>query len=743
VIPNFVKFIALLLVAITIAAVFSKFTDSSELGDSYSFPSPRNDKLQNRRLIRVPGATRIGNQVTVPLEVGPALDLKNVVKMGLLLATHNTEPLVQSAFFEFVGTPCKLVLPNPQLLRDNSILFLEPKNCDHITKNPTQARFILQSDEIENITFWLFARRQAASVDVFTYRTKYWSRAIRGTIIRTPYPLLSKWGIYRSIWDKSPVDFVISAACALLLIGAGLVLFKIKESLGFALFIFGLSLSYVVITPPFQAPDEPDHAEAVRQITEKEGDNLALERLADRGHFARIKFNVPEKMTSFDAAVPDSVGWGSDYKDGVNRYELSDRSPVYYLFYSLIKNIVPNSSAADFLLYLRVFNAFLVGLVVWGVSRFLFRMGVETTAQTIVFVALSSVPSIFQYTSQISINSIHYALFFAVPMVFLALFRGWANVRFFFALGAALLLISLCSRNGFLIYGFWIPFSFLLSWNINQKGFKEMLRLGLGLSVLASVTLLIRPHFLESATIKISKFSGSLPLQISPSLLIVATTLLLCLGLYLGQKIGEKILSASSNWRDKFIQTISAVTMVVLIVGPFFASTNQLQNIEKSVKNMPMVRYALTGAKKFMENLYLGQDFFVSTSFWYGFGWLDVPISERLISLCKAMPFAMLMLALFWMLKHRQTTKLWIFLGTFAALVAYVVLLGGATYAVKYNLHGRYLVGAFAIYIGFAIAAFVEMSPKKVLQYVRFPAFIALLAIHYTVLTALLDRYVQ
>src|SRR5262249_58903250 len=70
-----------------------------------------------------------------------------------------------------------------------------------------------------------------------------------------------------------------------------------------------ISLLYVVLVPPFQAPDEPTHLLGYAYVTENRDLPAAATAWARRMHFMRLYSRVDERFLPSDTRAPELIDW--------------------------------------------------------------------------------------------------------------------------------------------------------------------------------------------------------------------------------------------------------------------------------------------------------------------------------------------------------------------------------------------------------------------------------------------------
>ena len=121
-----------------------------------------------------------------------------------------------------------------------------------------------------------------------------------------------------------------------------------------------LSLSYAVVTPPFQAADEPSHFFGFAAFARRPELIAEASAWAQLTHFERIQFNPSEKFRPSDIGRP-----GTPWNDGFAP-ETKVRGGGIRVLWSPFAPLVRTWPAPWVLLGMRAFNALLFGIGVGG-----------------------------------------------------------------------------------------------------------------------------------------------------------------------------------------------------------------------------------------------------------------------------------------------------------------------------------------------------------------------------------------
>jgi len=126
-------------------------------------------------------------------------------------------------------------------------------------------------------------------------------------------------------------------------------------AVGATLLFLSIGSVFCLIFPPFHAPDEPNHFLTYARLVGQPGLAGDAQRLADAGHFERIKFRADEKFATSDADHQDMNNWAPHV--GVTD---PNRSPVAKIVWKLAGNYLSANHAGLALLGLRLINVLFV-----------------------------------------------------------------------------------------------------------------------------------------------------------------------------------------------------------------------------------------------------------------------------------------------------------------------------------------------------------------------------------------------
>lgn len=582
-------------------------------------------------------------------------------------------------------------------------------------------------------------------------------------------PPLSRATLLASTWGISGSRAIYFAVCIAMALGTigTLILATCSKSFpfisGICLLYAGIALVYVIIIPPFQAPDEPDHFLTYAYAKTKSDPNYLSESglaLANIGHFERLKFRTEEKFVAGDVGHPLSGGWASH----VLRNDIN-RSPIAKVIWSAIGELLERESATRALLVLRLGNvAFLsfcvavsLGIVVWGG---------RSDALTVFLVApLLLAPSLVFYSTVVS----NYSFLiggYVFQMIALGVMwsAGTSAVRLprcdaavGILIGFGLIIAIGSSDNGVLCIAFWgllIPVYWFvrgrraLAYGAGMDRCKMFLVFLVATMVLGWITLWaltgsahILPEFLTWHLNRV--LNGSLLAGWDSQALVAAAFIIPLIVTSLGAFWAGFYLREFHC--PNIIRTISGLLVIIVMVLIAFAPAFQ---IPEARDTEGVAYYVWRVVYSFMQGLGPRMaDWLVVRSFWGEFGWLDSPLPDILVGTLRIMTGIGLLLLLLALLFNKEDRQDGLFYGVLGALLAFTAAIAISYFYVGFGVNGRYLIGLYLLTMtaaaeGYRRAA-AKWLPGRIFQRrLEYPVFaVVALTFHSTAWLAVLNRY--
>ncbi len=281
--------------------------------------------------------------------------LVNATKLDLVLATYRGSPTFDSAVVE-LDNGCRFVAAAPGTIVDNATMaFTRQTPCPPAVDSRLQGRIRILASKDARVAVLAVSIdprdghgliRIAAPTQggAGAYATgNFWPAPVAGTATasrllaqmwRLPHHLFAAWLV----------------ACALIFFLALLARHVAAAAGGAAL---ALAATYALVTPPFQAPDEPTHFLTFTQANARGDLRNDARKLADETHFNRIIFRTHEIFTKADAVQPWKANWSlGDWPAP------GSRSRLVTWVWQAVGSAMPGTADAPFaLLALRLFHS--------------------------------------------------------------------------------------------------------------------------------------------------------------------------------------------------------------------------------------------------------------------------------------------------------------------------------------------------------------------------------------------------
>ncbi len=519
------------------------------------------------------------------------------------------------------------------------------------------------------------------------------------------------------MWGFSPYPYWIGGVLAVagLLFSAGaLLVFRSVAcrrvatiaGLGAGCVALSLGILYAVLVPPFQAPDEPDHFLAFADMAARPELSLRAAELARIGHLERIKFYLDERFRPVDVGRPYPEAWNAD----IFPMPISGRSRTTQALWWCVSKVTRGFDAAATLLSLRLASAGVFALAVGAGVGILAAHGAGAGAFVVSlgFLLVPTLPFFGVHVSEFAALTSTYIVF---ACVLAALFLdGPSTHRLGLPLGIvtalmiaggrsaapmlALVATALVGRTVLGTHGTLVPRDTVRRAAIFWVG----TAIGTSLLILATGEAYSRglwpgdtgrlPAWFRSAAERVRDRSWALALLLPAGIIV--------------ELAAWKVRMLTRD-RLKRPRTL-AVRSAAYVVGAAIAGTAAV-----SVGlDMPAIAYFSPGSPPPLQDYLqatlsslgtLGRlrhhDLLLSTFFWIGFGWLDTLLPIGIVTSLVALATGMGV----WLLvlvgragDERRGTWLALLAGGWTATVTLDTI---ASYFLRRNLHGRYLVGAY------------------------------------------------
>jgi hypothetical protein len=634
----------------------------------------------------------------------------------LLIATYGEARRIQSSQIKSTDGQCVWRLPSHQAIQDNSLNEWKVASCE--PDIGTQLTLEIVTEDPKPFALWtLKESKDTSSTQLYVLAPEHLTTPARYSpyghySLITKNPSLSRAELLAFLWQfpgGSPSIWVIAIFCSFLF-AVSLMRFiqsphSRLTSITVVLTWMGGGALYCLLVPPFQAPDEPDHALAYAAAFHDE--NLAGQflSLANRSHLERIKFRPDQKFNSTSMESPLKGGWA----DHISPPAYNARSPLALTIWESFRAIqlALNKIPIEPLLTLRFLNLFIVGLCLLFAYCLTYDQKI-VRFQTLLFFSIPTLPffamHVSNYFAAIGLFSI------LSYLVAASLSSTRLSIPFFLALGLVAGLSPFASATSRGLVAFWLFFLPLLA--IDQDSDSKIKRI---LNVLVktlsfSIPMLLCLYFYDKTLIGIG-FSQLKVLWQSPKELsnlgytaqILASSVALCfllipMGLVFKEIVylNRRIKSRVSPW------IILIATFLIAWIGLWYHSLTtldfKLPNIEQGL-SLSQFAYAAKATALLLTNLLPSSvDFYVSSSFWMGFGWLEFTPGDIRVGLLRLVLGVGLFISAIMLVMTQEDEAFQI---RFCAIIAGVLLM---TFGLAFNcaqtlvnLHGRYLIPSYLL----------------------------------------------
>lgn len=521
----------------------------------------------------------------------------------------------------------------------------------------------------------------------------------------------------------------------------------------------GLGVSYAVLVPPLQAPDEPDHVLALAELTHRPALASDLAALAKLGHFNRIRFDAAERFTAAHVGQPADIAWGPE----VFAHRIETRSATTRLWWKLLDLFTHEQGAGHTVVFVRGANALLFGVFL-AAAAFLLALTTEGGAGLVVPLASLLVPTLPFFATHVSEFAVLMSAYVMAGSLVAGLFLDSRRSHLLgFPLGLSLSLIFASGRSG-------LPFAAIAAaallaraiagstWESREsRGFRRAVVFWVGLGLgLGFFELLSTPEFKaglwpdDALTKSGGVLSWAAWLRSHPEVV---------LSLPIAGLIADVALSRLRTRLLPRVRALPARAGLVLawgaglaavasIAGSLILTYPRLALIENA-RPPAVTHYVVEVLKVWATSLRAVQhDFLLSASFWGGFGWVDTIPPAWFITLMLMIHAAIGVALLARIGGDGGWRRLVWLLALGAGWVAALALYAAASYSVNRNLHGRYLVGFYLSMLAM-VWSVAGLQPRRNLPALRrvvgqsWPSAIFVLAVclHAYALRFILLRY--
>ncbi len=661
-------------------------------------------------------------------------------ELQFLLGTHNSRPRVIAGEIKIADSACVFLAEETRLLDNQFAHFVLRQPCEISPASSYRANLVLILKGTSHLSLWMRrAPLDSANDQKLAFSiTEDQSRAYAIGLVTPknhgePITRLHKLAY---MWDfNESLPFFLFGLELLFLIWS-LAVFKILAQIfdvqtrpifgtliSTALLLFSSSGLISVLTPPLQAPDEPDHLLGYLQLTGQSARTEELKDFAKNTHFERIKFQREQFFRASDIGAPYPTAWASHVSAAKPQVRSSTITFIWSLYHQLIDE---GTSIAKTILSLRLFNA-----VLWGLCLLIPLLLAATQARNAFntmcgnlsfFLAIPVLSFFSMYISDFSIT----VVIAVSSTLLLSLIPKVKNLILVAVLSGLLIQLSLAgNKAGAAVLIVFLP----LAWHglycrsmsdfTSRRSFTAIFKDGfiywtitglfayLPLIPLHTIHLRVLAAELRPIYTWIPRLREFITVddyyKLALALAAVGLVGYLLLGL-----MGILFLKLSSARIQAKLSKLAGYglffMMMFVVIFPIYSLFSDhlpsLQNIEVPMKP-DFLAYFKNVFKVILTSLRLNHfDFYMQSSFWGGFGWLDTIPNRWYLAFQNGLFIVLILQFLrYWRrtapLYGLVTIGFWMLASlTLIAFLAYFELHRGS------NLHGRYLIPAYVFNCG-------------------------------------------
>jgi len=311
----------------------------------------------------------------IPLWREGSINLSRYDQLALRIVTDSTAPVITAATLSL--GECRFVLAAPVTASDGGLLTLtRSAPCPDTTVPTGTLDVAMTGPGALKLAGWQVAADGAPDHVGLTV-TPPESRVaglllLRGRVRQAATgPDVSRLAVLMWLWDDTTGMVsagLLGGAAMLWAVGVWLLITWNGDAAGrvwraaaaAGSVALALSLMWTLIVPPLQGADGPDHLLSYGEVAEQNEMPAALEALARRVHFERVRFHRDEYLAGLDIAHPHPVAWTGD----VHAERMESRSPVAASLWRAVAPLARHASLAVTLQRLRIFNALVFALSV-------------------------------------------------------------------------------------------------------------------------------------------------------------------------------------------------------------------------------------------------------------------------------------------------------------------------------------------------------------------------------------------
>lgn len=667
------------------------------------------------------------HKYAIQLAATSRIDLVRHDEIRIRFATYQSEPIVR-ALLRVGGTRCLFESPPGSVLPVNQELrFVRGRSCvPEESVSAGDLELIVELSQSYPVAIWTIVPPVEFTQPGFLFvsnrsSTQPHSRPIvRGTYVDAgPTSSFRRVDLLNHVWGggNRPVWIPATLGAALLLLLAGGLLVPLDppgsdqgapalvlRTMGaMCCLAAGLALSYAVIVPPFEAPDEPDHLLSFAKLTDRPSLAQDAAALAKRGHLERIKFRGSQRFRPVDVDRPFSVPWG----EHVEAEDVRQRSSTTAAIWLIVAPWLQNASAAATLLSIRLTNVLVFGLsIALGSALIMTLAGPLRYPQlgAFVFLFVPALPFFAMHMSEYAWLTSTYVL---LSCCLLVLFLDGPRSHYVgLPLGLSTALTMANSRSTLPL----VPLIFCVLFARIAMGsagsatadWRRRLNTGglfWGGFVLGAGTfhLLVTADYTAALWTLADRLMPASVREPAAYLadhewILIATGALACALETVGGPLRRRLAGDLQGWLARGVAWTWAAAIAAVMISSLFQSYPSLPTI--GFRSPGAGPYVVDVLGTMLTTLRFGNpDLLLFSSFWTGFGWIDtIPSSMFVSSLAVATGLSWIALLVRLGRTKDSRRMLWL-LFIAAGLAGSLALYALASHSTARDVHGRYLIG--------------------------------------------------
>jgi hypothetical protein len=645
-------------------------------------------------------------------------------QLHVLMRTFDSSPRLVSARLAIVGTDCEYrSAPGARLVDDQVLPLVREPPCAPLRGTPSGVlEFTVMFEGPGRLGVWSRLPRTPTADPHTIYVSERQAQtlyrpALLGLLVRTLGPTDSRRiDLLNYVWQVSatPRWLWTALALALLLMAAGIVAFPWRAdragspiAAGAAGFCFAaaITLAYIVIVPPFQAPDEPTHFLSSQAADQDVSLTQKVEAWAQLGHLSRIAYHPLEKFRQGNIGHPVPIPWIPGMV-GVLDYEV--RTATASRLWRAIRTAAGPVTIPRALLVVRGVHGLLFAVSV-GLACAALVWCTRAPGAAVAWFVFLLVPALPFFAMHVAESAVLTPAYVMAAAGALIVFVGGPREHLAGIIIAASAGILFAGARSALpiapvLFAAMAGRLFVASPSGGRVASRQTLVFWSGMPLGSLVYWIVStPAYREGWSVRIAGASSSvISLLRSPAAILAGATVVALCGVlaerYLSRFRTSLGTSATAGSVASIAGRMAAAVICSLLIYSAWGTLPHSIPVAAPRRDYTINMFA-TAATIFRVR---DPDVFLAASFWQGFGWLDAMPPLPLTAALGTMT-GIAMAVLCWRLgQFRDGRRLaWLALfvcGMGASLLAYAL----STYTVPVNLHGRYMIGLYLLGLGIA-----------------------------------------